>query len=140
MERTWEVRLWTAMLGLFAFLLVVAVLLGAVQAFAQPDQQPAVLVEERRGDVRVIDQKTCTTAGTVELVSAAEAANALSIMVKNTDAANAVYLCETTPCSTSDWPADPKETVVINVSPRSGVIYCDGQTASVVVARWIEYP
>lgn len=52
-----------------------------------------MFVRKWQGDTRDFKEVSCTTAGSVELVSAAEAANAMSIYFYNTDGTNPATLC-----------------------------------------------
>lgn len=128
-------------------LLLAVLLLSASNALAAGGGPTNPLyVREQQGTTRTFKEVTCLTAGDVALVTAAEAANARSILFQNANAAggNFVTLCPvaaaTGVCDAITegitlWAAG---SLPIDRSIRDGAWSCKGDTASVVVEVLIE--
>ena len=126
-------------------LLLAVLLLSASDALAAGGGPTNPLyVREQQGTTRTYKEVSCTTAGDVALVTAAEAANARSILFQNADATNFAVLC---PVAAATGVCDNvaegltlwnKGSLPINRSIRDGAWSCKGDTASVVVEVLIE--
>ena len=78
---------------LFWVLGLVLLAVSAAYAAGGGSASSPLFVRMWQGDTREFKEVSCTTTGSVELVSAAEAANAMSIYFYNTDGTNPATLC-----------------------------------------------
>lgn len=126
-------------------LLLAVLLLSASDALAAGGGPTNPLyVREQQGTTRTYKEVSCTTAGDVALVTAAEAANARSILFQNADATNFAVLCPVAAAATvCDNVAEGltlwnKGSLPINRSIRDGAWSCKGDTGTVIVEVLIE--
>lgn len=126
------------LLGLALFSVLASVAYAAGGSANAP-----LYVRPWQGDTRDFKEVTCTTTGDVALVTAAEAANAMSIYFYNTHGSNFVTLCPRAAASaqcndaTDGFTLESGTGFTSNVSV-AGAWSCKGDTTSVVVEVYIE--
>lgn len=121
--------------------------LGAIwlpsRVWAQGANNPH-FVRKWQGNTRDFREVSCTTAGDVALVSAAQAADALSMYFYNTDGSNFVTLCPRAAGSNQCSTAAQGLTLLkgtgftSDVSVKSAAWSCKGDTGNVTVEVYIE--
>lgn len=101
-------------------------------------------VREQQGLTRTFKEVSCTTAGDIALVTAAEAQNARSILFINSDGTNYATLCPVAAAATVCDNANEglslfaKGSLPVDRAVRDGAWSCKGDTGTVVVEVLIE--
>lgn len=127
---------------LLAVALVVAASSSALAAGGTTESP--FYVKPWQGTTRTFKEVSCTTAGDVALVTATEAASAISIWFQNIDGTNYVTLC---PVAAAAGVCDAasegitlfsKGNIPVNKAVKGGAWSCKGDTGAVTVEVLIE--
>jgi hypothetical protein len=127
-------------------ILAVLVILGTASASfaAGGTSESPFYVKPWQGTTRTFKEVSCTTAGDVALVTAAEAASAISIWFQNIDGTNFATLCPveagTGTCNNANKGITlyAKGNIPVNKAVKNGPWSCKGDTGNVTVEVLIE--
>lgn len=126
-------------------LAVLFILSAASASFAAGgDSEHPFYVKPWQGTTRTFKEVSCTTAGDVALVTAAEAASSISIWFQNIDGTNYVTLCPVAAaagvCNNANKGITlfAKGNIPVNKAVKGGAWSCKGDTGNVTVEVLIE--